>query len=234
MTVGTVARRIRSSVAMFGLVHTLHDLGLRAANRVVLIKILKGMSVERVDAAFLGCPEPYRPLRLDAKQLRGFGRNPGNEMPGSFLDEALEQEDECYGILAGDALAAYGWYSRRPTRIDPSDLVMHHGDRYIYMYKGFTHPDHRGRRLHAIGMTTALQHYLSEGFAGLVSYIESNNLGSLHSAFRMGYRTFGAIYILKIFGIYLTHASAGCRRRGVRIERAGPERVAGPRGGLRR
>ncbi len=237
MTVGTAARRIRSSIATIGLARTLHDLALRAANRTLLIKILKCMAVERVNAAFLTCPEPYRPMFLDEKRLREFSRDPGNDIPESFLQEALSKDDECYGILAGETLAAYGWYSRGPTRIDPPDLVLQPGDRYIYMYKGFTHPGHRGRRLHAIGMSMALQHYLSRGFKGLVSYVESNNFSSLNSVFRMGYETFGAIYMLKIFGIYLTHASAGCRAHGVRIEPAVPgsmSRAVALAGGPRR
>jgi len=222
MKVGTTARRIRSSIAKFGVARTLHDLVLRAANRVVLFKVLKVMAVERVNAVFVNCPEPYRPMFLDAKRLREFGRESGNDLPWSFLDEALSKDDDCYGILAGDTLAAYGWYSRGPTRIDPPDLVLHHGDGYVYMYKGFTHPGHRGRRLHEIGMTRALQHYQTGGFKGLVSYVESNNFSSLKSVSRMGYETFGAIYVLKIFGAYFTHASAGCRERGVRIEPLAP------------
>lgn len=219
---GTTVRRIRSSVATIGIARTLHDLVLRAANRVLLIKVLKIMAVERVNAAFLSCPEPYRPMFLDAKRLREFGRDPANDMPRSFLEEGLSKGDECYGILAGDALAAYGWYSRGPTRIDPPDLVLHHGDGYIYMYKGYTHPGHRGRRLHEIGMNLALQHYLTQGFKGLVSYVESNNFSSLKSVSRMGYETFGVIGMLKIFGTYFTHASPGCREHGVRIESLAP------------
>jgi len=222
MTVGMAARRIRSNLATLGLADTLYDLALRAANRVLLIKILKGMAVERVDAAFLICPEPYRATFLAGKRLREFSWDPGNELPGSFLDEALSKDDECYGLLAGEALAAYGWYSRRPTRIDPPDIVLHPGDRYVYMYKGFTHPGHRGRRLHAIGMTLALQHYLSKGYDGLVSYVESNNFSSLKSVSRMGYETFGAVYVLKLCGVYCMHASAGFQERGVRIEPAWP------------
>lgn len=220
MTVRMAARRIRSNLDTIGLVNSLHDLALRAANRVLLIKILKGITVERADAAFLICPEPYRAAFLDEQMLRGFSRDPDNELPGSFLDEALSKDDECHGLLAGEALAAYGWYSRNPTRIDPPDLVLHPGDRYVYMYKGFTHPGHRGRRLHAIGMTLALQHYLSEGYEGLVAYVESNNFSSLKSVFRMGCETFGAFYVLKLFGAYCTHADAGFQEHGVRIEPA--------------
>ena len=222
MRMGTVARRIRSSVASVGLAHTLQDLTLRAANRVVLIKILKCMAIERVNPSYATCPEPYRAMFLSQPMLREFSRDPANDMPESFLSEALAKDDECFGILAGESLASYGWYSRGPTRIDPPGLVFHPGNRYVYMYKGFTHLGHRGQRLHAIGMTMALQDYLSRGFKGLVSYVESNNFNSLHSVARMGYEIFGTIDVLKPFGVYLTHASAGCRARGVRVDPALP------------
>lgn len=220
MTAGTTARRIRTSVATIGIAHTLHDLALRAANRVLVLKILKGMTVERVHAEFLVCPKPYRPMFLDGTMLREFGRDPANDIPKGFLEEALSKGDECYGILAGDTLAAYGWYSHGPTRIDPPELVLCPGDRYIYMYKGFTHPGHRGRRLHAIGMSLALQHYLTKDFKGLVSYVESNNFSSLTSVVRMGYEIFGTVCVLRIFGAYRTIASAGWQAHGVRIEPA--------------
>jgi hypothetical protein len=212
-----IGDRIRDSIASVGPARTLHDLTLRAANRVVLIKLLKCMSIERVNDAFATCPKPYRALFLSAPMLQKLGRDPGNEMPEAFLDEALSKRDECFALLSGDRLAAYGWYSSGPTRIDPPDLVLHPGGRHIYMYKGFTHVDHRGRRLHAIGMTLALQSYLTRGFKGLVSYVESNNFASLKSVTRMGYEIFGTIAVLKAFGVPFTRASAGCRERGLRV-----------------
>jgi hypothetical protein len=220
MSVGTTVERIHHSVATIGPAHTLHDLALRAANRIVVLKVLKGMTAERVERAYVTCAEPYRPMFLGEELLRRFGKDPENGLPESFLDEVLSEGDECFGFLAGETLAAYGWYSRRPTRIDPPDLVLDPGDQYVYMYKGFTHPSHRGQRLHAIGMTLALQHYLRRGFKGLVSYVESNNFSSLNSVRRMGYEIFGSVYALRVFGIHLTYASAGWRAHGVRIEPA--------------
>lgn len=211
---------LRQSLARVGLGGTLHDLALRAANRVVLMKILKCMAIEGVNPEFAVCPEPYRATFLSPPVLRAFGKDPVNEMPDAFLDEALAKGDECFALLQGDQLAAYGWYSSGPTRIDPPDLVLHPGPRHIYMYKGFTNAAHRGRRLHAIGMTLALAACLKRGFEGLVSYVESNNFASLKSTVRMGYEIFGTIAILKGFGMHYARASAGCRARGVSVERA--------------
>jgi ribosomal protein S18 acetylase RimI-like enzyme len=173
---------------------------------------------------------------LDEALLRRLGRDEENGLPSSFLDEALAEGDECFGFLDGETLAAYGWYSRRPTPIDPPDLVLDPGDRYVYMYKGFTHPAHRGKRLHAIGMTLALQHYQRRGYRGLISYVESNNFSSLNSVRRMGYEIFGSVWALRVFGMHLTHAGAGWKQHGARIEPAerGPVTRAGALAGAAR
>jgi L-amino acid N-acyltransferase YncA len=85
------------------------------------------------------------------------------------------------------------------------------------MYKGFTHPNYRGQRLHAIGMTMALDHYLNQGYRGLVSWVEANNIRSLRSCYRMGYRHFGEIYVVKIFRKYLILCSKGCEDYGFKV-----------------
>jgi hypothetical protein len=89
------------------------------------------------------------------------------------------------------------------------------------MYKGYTHPKYRGRRLHAIGMTRALQAYQERAYKGLISYVESNNYSSLKSVYRMGYVDFGRIYVARIFGRYYLWATPGCRAFGFEL-RSGP------------
>jgi hypothetical protein len=199
-------------------VQELYDLGLKGINLITVFKILRAVAIGRANPEFTSCPEPYRPSFLTAKMLREFALDPENQMSPSFVEEALAKGDECYGICDGHRLAAYGWYSSCPTRIDPPDLQLRFDPDYIYMYKGFTHVRYRGQRLHAIGMTLALQHYLDRGYKGLVSYIESNNYDSLKSVSRMGYEEFGSIYLMKVFGRYLAHRSRGCRSFGFAVE----------------
>ena len=201
-----------------GLPRTLYDLTLKAVNTAVVFKILRGVWIERPDPAFLDCPGPYAPMFLPEKMVRDFARDPASGMSERFVEEALSKGDECFGFLERGTLASYGWYSSRPTRIDPPDLRLRFSGEYVYMYKGFTHPRSRGQRLHAIGMTLALREYLSRGRRGLVSYVESNNFDSLKSCRRMGYAEFGSVYVIQISGRYLAHSSRGCRRFGFRVE----------------
>lgn len=101
-------------------------------------------------------------------------------------------------------------------------------DEYVYMYKGFTHPEYRGQRLHAIGMTKALQIYLGRGFKGVLSYVESNNFSSLKSVYRMGYVDVGTVYIVRILDRYLTYVDAGCKLYQFQLERAKPDGLHRP------
>ena len=210
---------MRKSIELHGVPATLADFGVSAVNRVVFLKILKGVTIEKVSPEFLECPDGYRGALLTESQLRELAKNPEHLLSKEFLDDALAKGDECYAVFHGDTLASYGWYSRQPTRIDPPDLWVSFADGYVYMYNGYTHPAHRGKRLHAIGMTKALELYLSRGFKGLVSYVESTNYASRKSTVRMGYSEFGTIVIAQIAGRYVIRHGAGCFPYGFSIRR---------------
>lgn len=94
------------------------------------------------------------------------------------------------------------------------------------MYKGYTVPAYRGTHLHAVGISRALREFTAEGKAGLISYVQSNNLASLRSVARMGYRVFGTVYLLRVGRRVLTYATKTCRDYGFWVEsNARPSRV---------
>jgi hypothetical protein len=204
----------------YGMTKTVADVALRLANRVMFLKVLKCVTIETPNPEFLNCDGNYRGMFLEPELLRKFSAFPEYELPRSFLDRALAKGDECYGFLDGDVLAAYGWYSRKPTETDWRGLMIHFDDEHIYMYKGFTHPNHRGKRLHAVGMSRALEAYLAAHYKGIVSYVEWNNFASLKSCYRMGYTDFGTIYAAAIGGHWMLHCDVGCRRGGFRLANA--------------
>lgn len=201
---------------------TVYAYALKAINAVFVLRILRGVSVDAPDAAFLKSAEGHGVGFLAGPQLREFARDASTELSGGFLDEALARGDECYAIRDGATLAAYGWYSFGGTPIGIGDLTLSFAPRYVYMYKGFTDPRYRGQRLHAIGMTQALSHYRRSGYKGLVSYVEADNFDSLKSCFRMGYAVFGSIYVVRLFGRYLAFSSPGCARFEFRLGHAEP------------
>jgi len=214
-----IGQKVLFKLRAHGLSNTLYQLFFRALNSVLFFKVLTGIFVERPDPKFLNCPERLTALLLSREMIYRFAQDPANEMPESFVEEALTRGDECFAICDGNALAAYGWYAFGPTPIGWSDLFVSFSPACVYMYKGFTHERYRGQRLHAIGMTMALQHYLAQGFRTLVSYVESTNFDSLKSCYRMGYGEFGWVYVMRLFGRYLTYSSPGCRRFAFGVDR---------------
>jgi hypothetical protein len=211
---------VRRKLERYGLRGAVCQQALQILQRALGLKILVGVHVARADPSFLEQPEGYLPGFLSAGQLRGYARDPASEMTPAFVEQALVRHDECYALRAGEELAAYGWYSFRSTPVGLGDLELHFGADHVYMYKGFTDARHRGRRLHAVGMTRALQHYLGAGYKGLVSYVEATNFDSLKSCERMGYEVFGLIFVLRLFGCHIALSSPGCARFGFRLRRA--------------
>jgi hypothetical protein len=219
MNLDRVVDRLKDNYRRYGLTATIHDVECRLLNSVIHFEILKAMVVKLSDVTD---PEMFeapgfegRFVELDA--LLPFARAGAHDLDLAFLHEAFRHGDRCYAIFAGEALAAYGWYSKRPTTIDER-FVLHFDPAYTYMYKGYTVPAYRGRRLHAVGMCRALRAFTEEGQKGLVSYVASNNFASLKSVARMGYRIFGDVYLSRAAGHWAAYATPGCAAYGFRVE----------------
>jgi hypothetical protein len=149
---------------------------------------------------------------LSYDQLRVFGRSdPSLLLDDEFLDQASERGDRCYGYVEDGTLGAYAWYSTIPTPLQDGLVVTFHRD-YIYMYKAFTAPAFRGRRLYGIGVTRAFQALIREGsHKGLVSYIQVHNQPSLKALRRIGCKPIGTVVAIGMRRPYLSYSSAGCR-----------------------
>jgi hypothetical protein len=209
-----LAARWSRSVRQLGLMRTLYDLLLRVLNRLVFLRVLRAMAISTPDPKALERRPEYSYGFLSRALVLSFAVDPQYEMNEAFLRGALAKNDRCYGIVDGETLASYGWYSTKPTVALTDDLELRFDPSYVYMYKGFTHAGYRGQRLHAAGMALALQDYRTEGLRGIVSYVESNNFSSLKSCYRMGYEDFGRIVVLRVAGRYFVHSSKGCKSRG--------------------
>jgi GNAT superfamily N-acetyltransferase len=155
--------------------------------------IMKCLYIDVPDPTYLTLDGRYRAGFLDQDTLWRYSRHPDYDLNEESVRRALAAKDDCFAILDGDTLAAYGWYSRSSPVHLSDTLKLHFDSQWAYMYRGFTHPAYRGQRLHAIGMTMALEALRARGAKGLVSFVERRNEASLKSCYRMGYRDFGMI-----------------------------------------
>ncbi len=221
----TTLRELRDEVRHYGVRSTLYDVWIRGLNRLFFYRVLRGITVASPHPDYLGIDPRYEHGFVARERLEAVAVRPEYELSPEFLRGAFAKGDRCYGILgrgpAGeDVLASYGWYSRCPTELYKG-LDVHFGDGWVYMYKGYTHRDFRGQRLHAIGMTLALARLREEGARGIVSVVESNNFGSLKSVYRMGYADVGRIRVSRRFGRWRVSPDVGCRGHGLDLRPAG-------------
>lgn len=198
-----------------GIESAAYEFGMRLINKLTYFHSLHCIVISKVKESSLLMDAKYRHGFLDEEQLLMYAKNKENELSESFVREALAKGDRCYGITHDGELAAYGWYSHCSTPTDVQNLSFCFNPSYVYMYKGFTKKSYRGQRLHAVGMSWALKHYLQEGDLGIVSYVDSVNFDSLKSCYRMGYQFIGALYVLKVFGKVLSWSSSACHERGL-------------------
>jgi hypothetical protein len=207
----------------YGVGAAFRELEYRALNRVLPLRIFKGMTavLDDVDRSLFDTGG-FAVRIAGADELRAAAATPAwtEEMAPTFVERALERRDECVGIFDGGKLVSIGWYARTPTPISGT-LTLCFDPAWTYMYKGFTLKSHRGKRLHGIGMSYALDHYTKAGARGLISYVEFNNLASLRSVEKMGYRLFGDIYLARLGGRERFWSTPGCRSYQFHLARNG-------------
>jgi hypothetical protein len=229
MDVQNAIRQVRENARQFGASAALHDLQLRAANRIVPFQVLRGMTavVADIDPRMFESPGYQARFASRAELLAATaGAEVAAEMSADFVDEALARGDQCFALFddRDGTMASFGWYSSQPTPI-ASDLRLRFDPAWVYMYKGYTLRSHRGKRLHGIGMSGACRAVTGEhGVRGLISYVKSTNFQSLRSVARMGYRIFGDLYIVRALGRPISWATPGCRPYGFCLEPAPPAR----------
>ena len=203
---------IQSHLKNYGFWATVYDIGYRGVNRLLLYESLRGMwiSFPNLNKKYLEASPQYVARFLSQQEIVNLARAPESHVSDQFVEIALAKGDECYAIFDGQHLASFGWYSQKPTLLQPR-LTLHFAPSYVYMYNGYTFPEYRGQRLHAVGMSRALKEYSNRGRKGLVSVVQSNNLESLRSCYRMGYKDFGDLRVVGLFDKLWTFHSRGCQ-----------------------
>ena len=127
---------------------------------------------------------------------------PEYDLSEAFLREAIERGDRCVANFFEGELVGYGFVTQRNAPVtDQLQVVV--GNNLVYRYKGWTHPDHRRKRLsYARGRLNRLVFPLRDG-RRTVSYVATHNFASklnpsvIHPVF-LGYcgyiRWFGQEY----------------------------------------
>ncbi len=191
----------KSHLKRHGFFKTAFTVFKRSVNLLFTFKILYCIKLELnvLNRLYSTADDSFQITRLEPAGLFQYGNLEEYQMSKSFLDEVQRKGDICFGILKNEKLAAYGWYSNKPTILFEGDWEFNFGDECMYMYKVYTHPDYRGQRLAAIGMSNALGVLSKLGYKCLVGIVEVDNFSFIKSMSRMGWQKVGKFICIKIF-----------------------------------
>jgi GNAT superfamily N-acetyltransferase len=161
--------------------------------------------------------EHYRHMWMREQDLEPYADDPLLQLSRDFIREAALRGDLCFGILYHGRLVAYRWYSLSGVTPCEEGVFIHykHPGR-VYAYKLFTHPEHRGKRLHLHTVKHTDSYLSSLGYDHTVGYIETHNFASLRNNSRLRDSSgIGLVVLLKVLGRSLVFNSPGLRRHGV-------------------
>ncbi len=131
---------------------------------------------------------------LTAEEVHQNSEDPCLDLDMTLAEEIDRGESLCFAAMEHGRIAAYGWYAIQRAAPDHCFGVGIRLPAHVsYMFKGYTHPDFRGRRLHAVVMGLALGALSLRGIQALISTVEWTNEASLRSCDRLGYRRLGRI-----------------------------------------
>lgn len=147
------------------------------------------------------------------------GKIPGLDQ--AFVESAFARGDECSVAFYGDELVNFCFNTRSRARVtDQLDVLVPKGFRYVY--KSWTHPDHRRRNLSAMGAFVRNTTREAPFHERSISYVETHNYPSLLRSYRHPSERaikFGLVGWVTLFGRQIPFNSRKARRIGLEFVR---------------
>ncbi|HZZ72567.1 MAG TPA: hypothetical protein VFE24_09955 [Pirellulales bacterium] len=166
--------------------------GLKRASGLQLGAIyqLRAADLESSTVASEGCQ--FR--LLEPAEIVSWSADPQNDLNAAWAKHLQAGRTFCLGAFRGDRLVSYAWLAEGP--VDPQHSL---GVRLalprdaLYLYKAYTHPAERGKRLYQATARQALALFGSAGIEQIVAIVEYANWASRRSHDRLPGRWLGQV-----------------------------------------
>lgn len=133
---------------------------------------------------------------LTADEVRRYASDPMNGLSPDFADRIEGGFDMCFAAVHGDRLANYGWYAFGTVEPEhAAGVCLGLPTNVAYVYKVFTHPDFRGRRLNGAILGEAATVLGTQGVDMILAMIYWSNGASFRSFERLGFRKRGLLVV---------------------------------------
>ena len=185
----------------YGVLRMLHEIIYKLVQRAMICDITHLMCLD-LEHVSLPDKEPenlcFRFITSD--EVRRFAGGE-NDMTPDLAARVELGRDFCFAALAGEHLAAYAWYALGSIEAElnrgdtmASGVAMSFPDNVAFMYKGFTHPNFRGKGLYGYVNAKGLEVLQLHGVSTVVSTADWTNWSALNACWRIGYRGLGLVW----------------------------------------
>jgi len=143
---------------------------------------------------------------LTPEDVREFSADPTNLLDEAFADRLETGQHFCFAAISAKQtgerrLAAYAWFA--PHRVDAecnqgkhknTGVDFSYPNHVVFMYKGFTHPEFRGRGLYGMVNGLAMRSLSDRGITHILSTMDWTNMAARRSCLRLGFSELGLVY----------------------------------------
>lgn len=209
---------IRDQINRYGYRKTAYDILLKVAYRTIKGQIFScfKLPADEINKSTLTTPAlPYSFGFLELDQLLPLIKPEEMTMTHEFAKNGFTKGDRCFGVVDGDNLAHYSWYSISPTHV-LDDLQFQFPTDKVYMFNAFTSQRYRGKKLYPLAVTQAVKSYINQGYKGALTIIAANNYSSISAVEQIGFSAIGKFYVSSFGGSYV-YPSSGCMNNGVSL-----------------
>lgn len=168
----------------------------KALVRGAKLRVLHLLSMAPDEARESSVDSSFQRRFLTPEEVRRYADDPRNGLSPELADRVDGGLDMCFGAIHGDRLASYGWYAF--SAVEPehaAGVSLGLPTNVAYIYKAFTHPDFRGRRLNGACVAEAASILSTQGVDLILAMIYWSNEASLRSFERLGFRRLGLLVV---------------------------------------
>ncbi len=172
----------------------------RLAQQLMTLDVTRLVWLEGKVARFEEPTDPSLTFRfLLPADIRKFSSDPSSELDESFVDRLAGGQHFCFAALSTprsgeQQLAAYAWFvldhvdaEYNQGRQKNTGVSFSYPDHVAFMYKGWTHPDFRGRQLYGLVNGLAMRSLYDRGITHCLSTMDWTNRAARRSCRKLGF-----------------------------------------------